>query len=159
MRVRADVVPIEDGSWTLVLLPDTQHYAEKYPHIYDAQTQWIADHAKSHNIKYVLHEGDITNNNIIEQWDNALRSMNRLNGTVPYAIAPGNHDYGPKGNAHGSQQLLQRAEILRAGFVLRQAAERGRLLRRPARLTALVPHVRRWRQEVARAGAGMGTAR
>jgi hypothetical protein len=114
-RVRADVVPIEDGSWTLVLLPDTQHYAEKYPHIYDAQTQWIADHAKSHNIKYVLHEGDITNNNTIEQWDNALRSMNRLNEAVPYAFAPGNHDYGPKGTCTDRNSFFNESKYFGPG--------------------------------------------
>ncbi|MCO6046183.1 metallophosphoesterase [Aeoliella sp. ICT_H6.2] len=90
--------PISPGSWTLAILPDTQIYAQSYPQHYDAQTQWIADHAESHNIKYVLHEGDITNRNTIGQWDNALASMNKLNGVVPYAMAPGNHDYGPNGN-------------------------------------------------------------
>jgi Calcineurin-like phosphoesterase len=114
-RVRGDVAPIDAGSWTLVLLPDTQHYAETYPHIYDAQTQWIADHAKSHNIKYVLHEGDVTNQNLVEQWDNALRSMNRLNDAVPYAIAPGNHDYGPKGTCTDRNSFFNESKYFGPG--------------------------------------------
>ncbi|MAT68960.1 MAG: metallophosphoesterase [Planctomycetaceae bacterium] len=87
-----------EGSWTLAVLPDTQIYAEAYPQHFHAQTQWIAEHAKSHHIKCVLHEGDVTNKNTPEQWDNAAAAMKRLDGVVPYAIAPGNHDYGPGGN-------------------------------------------------------------
>jgi hypothetical protein len=94
-----EALPIAPGSWTLAILPDTQIYAQSYPQHFNAQTQWIRDHAASHNIKYVLHEGDITNNNNVPQWNNALASMNILNGAVPYAIAPGNHDYGSNGSS------------------------------------------------------------
>ena len=97
-RAAADADPISPGSWTLAILPDTQIYAQSYPQHFTAQTQWIKDHVASHNIKYVLHEGDITNNNVTAQWNNALASMNVLNGVLPYAMAPGNHDYGPNGN-------------------------------------------------------------
>lgn len=97
--VMADAVPIAPGSWTLAILPDTQVYAQTYPQHYNAQTQWIRDHVASHNIKYVLHEGDITNNNVTAQWNNAFAAMNFLNGAVPYAMAPGNHDYGTNGSS------------------------------------------------------------
>ena len=36
----------------IVLLPDTQTYAEKYPEIMDAQLEWIAKNEK--NIKLIL---------------------------------------------------------------------------------------------------------
>ncbi len=97
-RTLAEALPIEPGSWTLVLLPDTQVYARLYPQHFDAQTRWIVQHVRSHNIRCVLHEGDITDNNVVPQWDNALRSIKALDGVVPYALAPGNHDYGPNGN-------------------------------------------------------------
>ena len=32
------------------------------------------------------------------QWTNSRTAMDKLNGVVPYAIAPGNHDYGGQGN-------------------------------------------------------------
>lgn len=112
---RADALPIEPGSWTLAILPDTQIYAQSYPQHYNAQTQWIRDHAESHNIKYVLHEGDITNNNNSAQWNNALASMNLLNGAVPYAMAPGNHDYGPNGNAAERDSLFNTAAYFGPG--------------------------------------------
>ena len=95
----AEADPIAEGSWTLAVLPDTQNYAEAYPQHYDTQTRWLAEHAGSHNLRFAIHEGDVTNRNTPEQWDNALASMKVLNGCLPYAIAPGNHDYGPAGNA------------------------------------------------------------
>lgn len=94
----AEVKPIAEGSWTLAILPDTQVYAMKYPQHFDAQAQFLVDNAKKLNLKYVLHEGDITNNNTLDQWDNARKSMSKLDGKVAYGMAPGNHDYGPNGN-------------------------------------------------------------
>jgi hypothetical protein len=105
-----EALPIDEGSWTLAILPDTQIYAQSYPQHFNAQTQWIRDHAASHNIKYVLHEGDITNNNNIPQWNNALASMNILNGAVPYALAPGNHDYGSNGSSNNRISSFNTAE-------------------------------------------------
>lgn len=102
----AEADPIAEGSWTLAVLPDTQIYAEAYPQHYDAQTRWLVDHAASHNIRFVLHEGDVTNANVVEHWRNAKASMSLLDGMLPYAVAPGNHDYGPGGNAADRQSLF-----------------------------------------------------
>jgi hypothetical protein len=96
----SSVIPIDPGSWTLVLMPDTQHYSETWPDHFTAQTEWIRDHATALNIKYVLHEGDIVNvPGSTGQWVNARTSLDILNGHVPYALAPGNHDYGISGSA------------------------------------------------------------
>ncbi|MBN1589145.1 MAG: metallophosphoesterase, partial [Pirellulales bacterium] len=105
--VEAD--PISDGSWTMILLPDTQHYVDdpaRAP-IFDAQTQWIADHQTSHNIQMVLHQGDLTNNNIASQYTYAKHSMDILSTAgVPYSIAPGNHDYGTNGSTDTRNTLF-----------------------------------------------------
>jgi hypothetical protein len=96
--VGASVDPIEPGSWTLVLMPDTQNYAQSFPQHFNAQTQFIKDNAAALNIKYVLHEGDIVNTpTSTAQWVNARTALDTLNGFVPYALAPGNHDYGGSG--------------------------------------------------------------
>jgi 3',5'-cyclic AMP phosphodiesterase CpdA len=87
-------LPFVEGSWTLVLLPDTQLYAQDHPEIFTAQTRWIVDNREARNIRFVLHEGDITNDNSPAQWGNARYSLSLLDGLVPYALAPGNHDYG-----------------------------------------------------------------
>lgn len=86
-------LPFVEGSWTLAILPDTQVYSERYPEIFAAQTQWIVDNKEKRNIAFVLQEGDITNNGSEKQWANAANAMSRLDGVVPYIIAPGNHDY------------------------------------------------------------------
>ena len=97
--------PFVKGSWTLVVLPDTQVYAMSYPTLFEAQAEWIVENRQARNIAYVLHLGDVTNNNNEPQWEVAKRSLSKLDGLVPYAIAPGNHDYGPGGGA-GSRETL-----------------------------------------------------
>ena len=87
----------DDDTVTLVLLPDTQIYSERYPDIFHAQTAWIAKKADS--IDFVLHQGDITNHNTSEEWEVAAAAMHRLDGVVPYAFTIGNHDMGTNGSA------------------------------------------------------------
>ena len=41
-------------------------------------------------------EGDVTQDNTPEQWENARAAFSLLDGKVPYAIQLGNHDYRPK---------------------------------------------------------------
>ena len=89
----APPAPIE-GGFTLAVLPDTQFYALKYPEIYDAQTKWIAENVKRYNIAYVLHVGDITDKNTTPEWEVAAKAHARLEGVVPCALLPGNHDLG-----------------------------------------------------------------
>lgn len=83
--------------FTLVLLPDTQVYSHSYPEIFRAQAEWIAENADS--ITFVLHQGDITDFNSDEEWENAVAALSVMDGKVPYTFVPGNHDLGPKGNA------------------------------------------------------------
>jgi hypothetical protein len=96
---QAELAAVEPGSWSLVVLPDTQMYAESYPGVFYSQTAWIVLNRQRLDIKYVLQLGDITNRNTPEQWVVARDAMSLLHGVVPYAICPGNHDYGPGGNA------------------------------------------------------------
>jgi hypothetical protein len=86
-------LPFVEGSWTLVLLPDTQKYTVRYPGLYDSQTNWVVRNKETRNIKYVLHMGDITNNGSKSQWQRAKESMSLLDGQVPYVLNLGNHDY------------------------------------------------------------------
>ena len=81
------------GSFSVVLLPDTQNYSEKYADTYAAQTLWVRQQAKQDNIKFVVHLGDIVQTSTKKpEWENADRAMRLLDGVVPYSIAPGNHD-------------------------------------------------------------------
>jgi hypothetical protein len=88
---------IAPGSCTIVALPDTQKYAKANPDGFLAQTEWIAKNRASRNIACALHLGDITDNNLPEQWELAARAMKKLDGNVPYFMALGNHDYSAGG--------------------------------------------------------------
>jgi hypothetical protein len=87
----------KEDSFKIVLLPDTQQYAELYPEIFYAQTRWIAENSDS--IAFVLHQGDITNHNTPEEWEVAGGAMKLLDGKVPYVLCIGNHDMGTRGTA------------------------------------------------------------
>ena len=83
----------EPGDFTVVLLPDTQLYAESHPETYVAQTEWIKQHAKAEKIKFVIHLGDIVQNyDVKTEWEAADRAHGVLDGAVPYSVLPGNHD-------------------------------------------------------------------
>jgi len=96
----------QSGSYTFAILPDTQVYALLYPGLFDAQTAWIAANAKNRNIVYVFHLGDITNNNTPAEWQHAIDAFSIIDNVVPYAIVPGNHDYGTAGNAADRTTLM-----------------------------------------------------
>lgn len=76
----------------IVLLPDTQTYAEKYPEVLDSQINWVVRNAKQ--IAFVMQQGDLTQNNNDKEWKVIQNSFSKLNGKVPYVLAAGNHDMG-----------------------------------------------------------------
>ncbi|MBN2578447.1 MAG: metallophosphoesterase [Pirellulales bacterium] len=89
----AAVLPVTSGAWTLAILPDTQNYATSYPSIFYDQTQFLADNRDTLNLAFVLHEGDVTNNDNSAEWSVASAAFQTLdNAGIPYAITPGNHD-------------------------------------------------------------------
>lgn len=90
-----------EDSFTLIVFPDTQIYSKDRPswrrsskkEVFTDMTQWVADRAKADNIKFVLHMGDIVNEDYEPyQWENANKAMSILDGVVPYAMVVGNHD-------------------------------------------------------------------
>ena len=90
--------------FTIIIFPDTQIYAKDDPswrnssrkEIFLAMTSLVANHTKSDNIKFVLHMGDIVNEDYEpHQWQNANQAMSILDGVVPYAMTVGNHDMSP----------------------------------------------------------------
>ena len=87
----------EKDSFTVIVLPDTQNYSERFPEQFEAQTEWIVEQQRDRRIACVLHLGDITNHNSPPQWENAVAAMSRLDGKLPYFMAVGNHDYSEGG--------------------------------------------------------------
>ena len=92
--------------FTIVVMGDTQHYAETDNGLFDVQAQWIADHRLSLNIAYVAHVGDCTENAELDSdWVVADAAMSLIEDPVlsslpdgmPWGFAPGNHDQFPWG--------------------------------------------------------------
>ena len=86
-------LPYHPGSSTLVVLPDTEGYCRKRPHIFFAMMNWVLQNKEERNIKYALHVGDITNDNHESEWKNARKAFDIIEGQIPYVLAAGNHDY------------------------------------------------------------------
>ncbi len=95
----AELPPAPEGSFSVILLPDTQTYAAKKPATFHAETQWIVDNLDKQRICFVSHVGDIVDSNVAEQWKVAREAMDRLHGQVPYGFSVGNHDMKSDGDS------------------------------------------------------------
>lgn len=95
-----------DGSFTIVVLPDTQYYAADHPDILDAQAQWIVRYRDAERIALVVHEGDIVDADESRQWETAARSLHQLDSVVPYVLSVGNHDYRRQGTRIGRDSSI-----------------------------------------------------
>lgn len=92
---RPAVQPCELQPFSMAVLPDTQHYSQKHPDSFFAQTNWIKQNREKENIVFVMHVGDIVHNHGRKpsEWKVADEAMAVLDGVVPYGVAIGNHDY------------------------------------------------------------------
>jgi len=82
-----------DDFFSIILLPDTQHYTSSYPEMIYKQMDWIVENKNALNIQYVIHLGDITNNNKEYAWEVADKSFKILeNKGIPYSIVYGDND-------------------------------------------------------------------
>lgn len=91
---------INDNSFTIALLPDTQIYTDrnKVPEgkqIFDTQMQYIVDRTEAENIKLTLSLGDIVDRaNDILMWNIATNAYKILDDAmIPYGVVAGNHDF------------------------------------------------------------------
>jgi len=96
------------GSYSFVLLPDTQGYSLAHPEIFLAQTRYVVSRARALDVRFVFHLGDIVDNNTDREWERARDALSLLSGVVPLALVPGNHDYGPRGDASTRTTPLNR---------------------------------------------------
>jgi hypothetical protein len=93
--------PAPEGTFTVVVMPDTQDYADggspsgdyTGQEVFTTITQWIVDNRESQRIVFVSHVGDIVNSaGSREEWELARRALDKLHGVVPYGLTVGNHD-------------------------------------------------------------------
>ena len=74
-----------------LVVPDTQTYLEAHPEVMENQFDWIASQK---NVDYVIHLGDVTQDNREIEWYVARENFRKLK--VPFTISLGNHDMGSK---------------------------------------------------------------
>ena len=116
--IRATATPADEKSeqasdfFTLIVLPDTQGYADTrhketqkhWPDIGDQracffkQTEWIKKNKEKMNIAMAVHVGDITQTEYDKEWQIADAAFKTIDDHVPYILCSGNHDmgYSPK---------------------------------------------------------------
>lgn len=86
------------GDFTFVVIPDTQHFSVNANGlaIMRDQTEWVIAQKDALNIVFAAHLGDMTESwSDPSEWNRAEEAMDVLkaDGTVPYSVAQGNHDY------------------------------------------------------------------
>ncbi len=107
-RLLAETMPpLPEGAFTYAVIPDTQSYDGEGRHTkrgrapgvgptknaqLDAIVDWLVANAEKENILFVSHTGDIVDVDNDFQWRFASNAMSRLDGRLPYAVVPGNHD-------------------------------------------------------------------
>ena len=87
---------LKDDSEYIVVIGDIQIYTltPNYYYYYASTMNWIwsqIQHGK--NIKSVLQVGDITDNNMPQQYDIFYRATYPTAELIPFIACPGNHDY------------------------------------------------------------------
>ena len=109
--VAAPLSPAPEGTFSVVVIPDTQGYrggatkadpesdAPITNSVFAAHTQWISENLETQRIAFVSHVGDIVDKNVDGQWAVAQQQMDVLHGKVPYGIVVGNHDMTSKGDS------------------------------------------------------------
>ncbi len=111
----AELDPAPEGSFTILVLPDTQGYlgkgTKKTPDstdevtnpVFENHMRWITGNLQSQRIVFVSHVGDIVDKDRKAEFDVARRCIDHLHGVVPYSITVGNHDM----MANGDSSLFQ----------------------------------------------------
>ncbi len=103
--------PRDDRDFTIVALPDTQMYSDRYPEIFRAQTEWIVSQAPVMNIRMVWHLGDLVRfgSEDAQAWENAAAAIGILDRAgIPCIIAIGNHDYDSQLKVDRSAEFFNR---------------------------------------------------
>ncbi len=112
-------MPVDSsGDFTIIAMPDTQHYTDSAANyaFFSAQTQWIVANRDSRNIVFVTGVGDIvqTGDTNSSEWQVADAAYGLLEDPattslasgIPYGLAVGNHDQSPVGGGSSASTTL-----------------------------------------------------
>lgn len=100
--------PAPEGSFSIVVLPDTQAYcSEATSPIFAAEIDWILENRDAQNILFVSHVGDIVDEYESDsEWAIARSHMLKLAGNVPFGFSVGNHDMRSSGESLKFQETF-----------------------------------------------------
>lgn len=103
--------PAPDGTFSFVILPDTQAYVtEDKAFYFESEVDWILQNQQRQRIVFVSHVGDIINKyGADSEWAIARRTMLRLSGKLPFGFSVGNHDMLSSGESRKFQETFPAA--------------------------------------------------
>lgn len=119
----AELNAAPDGSFSIIVIPDTQHYrgegTKMTPDstqpltnsVFDSYTDWIVRNLDRQRVAFVSHVGDIVDKNNGEQWALARKMMDKLHGKIPYGISVGNHDMKSSGDSSLFQEVFPKSRF------------------------------------------------
>ena len=93
-----DDIDVVDYEKIVTIIPDIQYYTndEGRFHYLNSIVQFLKEERE--NICFSIQTGDVTNNNLDSQWDNAYQHFfSRIPKKIPMVFCLGNHDYGNNG--------------------------------------------------------------
>ena len=90
---KEEYLPKTDFAYSFAIIGDTQRLVEKYPDKYHAMYEWLVANAEKEKIEVVLGMGDVTEQSLVTQWEDALLAHKLLEAAgIPYQLTRGNHD-------------------------------------------------------------------
>lgn len=88
-----ELVPTGD-EFMVVVIPDTQIYAQRFPETFDRHMRWIAEHADEYRIVFVTHVGDVVQTASSDnEWVAARAAYDWIDDAdIPHGFSIGGHD-------------------------------------------------------------------
>jgi len=105
--------------FTIIVFPDTQSYYDRNQgqgHILESQVNWVLKNLKAQNIRHIIHVGDMTEDNLIEEWEWFNQQWSRFDGLISYGLSIGNHDYKMKDKKGKWLDSLEDASLFQSYF-------------------------------------------
>jgi hypothetical protein len=84
------------AGFSMVIIPDTQVVAAKYPELLQKMSEWIVAQAEALDVKMVVHLGDVANDGDKEEQQFVIsrQAIDQIEAAgIPVQVCIGNHDY------------------------------------------------------------------
>src|SRR5262245_54826152 len=84
----------EPEEFTFAIIGDTQNTAETNPVGFVSMMRGLNENREKRKFVFIGQVGDVVNHaDRLPQWEAADLAFRQIDGVLPYAVAPGNHDY------------------------------------------------------------------